>query len=114
MSAESLPIAGPRSEILWDAPVLNEDGTPVTDLNHYEIIVTAGTVHPGSEEVARTTTVLTTQRLVYLIEHQPEGDYTVWVRAVDNAGNRSQWVALHFQWDVTATAAPVNLRMIEV
>lgn len=66
-----------ESKVLtWDAPVTNEDGTPLTDLGGYKI-------YNNDVEVVDVGNVLTHTMDV------TEGSYVFTVRAYDTAGNES-------------------------
>lgn len=77
--------------VAWDAPTMNEDGSPLTDLGSFEIVIT-----PASEDTPQT--ILSSQSEPATVtqarlepEDVPDGPVRIWARAVDLAGNASEW-----------------------
>jgi len=71
----------------WTAPTTNTNGTPLTDLDKYEVQYARGTTptnwQPGGS---------TQSTVIVLNSLAPNVIYTVRVRAVDKAGNVSTWL----------------------
>lgn len=74
------PVIG-NATITWEAPTLNADGTPLTDLAGYRVKWgTASGVYPNTLDVTGTSTV---------VQNLPAGSYFFRVTALDAAGNES-------------------------
>ena len=109
--------AGPRvnpqrTDVMWDAPTLNEDGTPCDDLVGYELAIT-------SQEVPDLNTGGTVLQTIPMSQTQytlgsltlPDGPYRFWVRAVDEAGNVSDYSDyLDLELDQTKPGKPSRPR----
>lgn len=76
---------GEALELSWDAPVMNEDGTTLTDLDHYEVWYRRGTTGSfrKADDVDASRTVYTHTDLTNLKE------YFYYIVAVDMSGNPS-------------------------
>jgi len=69
--------------LTWQAPTLNEDGSPLTDLSHYVIL--------QGDKAGEYTVEHTTTETQYLIEGlDPDKVYYFTVKAVDVTGNVSE------------------------
>lgn len=107
-------------EIVWDAPVTNEDGSPLTDLDHYDIAVSKYSDSPDTSSHPvefksvscneatcsmklwdHFSTLMADAQMIY-----------VQVRAVDKALNASDWSEqLAIPLDTMPPGIPKNLRV---
>ena len=90
----------------WEAPTLNTDGSPLTDLAGYELGCgdVSGT-YPDTVDVGNVLTYMDDGTLV------PAGSSRICaVRAYDTSGNFSVWSSDDGGSDFLAPVAPVNLQ----
>ena len=104
------------SMVLWDAPALNTDGTPCTDLAGYVVALSAADVDlsAGGAPTAQIQVVgaVTQQALEPMVTGLPPGPYKLWVQAYDGSGQKSAWaVPLDVVLDANVPGAPLNLRI---
>lgn len=75
----------------WSPVLENEDGSPITDLDHYELQIRSGGVGDAGgawQEVTRTPGDIT---VAYLRPYPPGSTWRLRLRAVDESGNASPW-----------------------
>jgi hypothetical protein len=119
--AAAVPITV-QSGAYFDAPLLNEDGTPYDDHSHYELALAM----VGADLNAGVAAPRFTKRLNcsqptcgvnirdFFGAELGEGEQAVWVRAVDMADNASLWAGpLLGSSDTVAPGMPRNL-VIEI
>lgn len=84
-------VNGSNFDLSWDAVYQSIDDTDATDLDHYQISLTAGGVTKylsvGKEAVAWTLTLASNRSLFTT----PKPSITFAIRAVDQTGNESPW-----------------------
>jgi hypothetical protein len=104
MSLLSLPSWGSTIKLTWEAPTLNADGTPLTDLAGYRLtFCVGGTCDPNvggtdiTPDLGLVTTYLHTGRT-------PGTDYRYTIRAKDSTGNLSS-----FSYQAEGRAPPGDL-----
>jgi hypothetical protein len=105
----------PGSEVRWDAPTTNADGTPLADLARYDVALTEVGILPGAAtlKVIPVPEPATKLDVETLLGGQPAGAYHVWVRAVDLSENASTWTGpLEVYWDRVAPMPPINLKIV--
>lgn len=104
-----------RAAFAWDAPATNVDGSPCADLASYELALSAAEVDLRSggeplELIAVPASQL--QGSFQAVADLPEGRLRAWVRAVDDAGNPSEWAGpLELLSDAVSPGAPGRLRV---
>lgn len=118
LAADSPPVpANPSATLQWDAPTLNADGTPCTDLAGYVIALSDATVDLAAGgvalcEVHASSPAVTQQSLVPLMTGRAAGVYRLWVRSFDRAQNLSVWSdPLLVDVDAAAPGKSGNLRI---
>jgi hypothetical protein len=72
--------------LAWIAPTTNTDGSPLTDLGHYDV-----QYQVGGGSFTGATTIDPSRQNAYYSGLQPGTSVVFRVRAVDNAGNASAW-----------------------
>jgi hypothetical protein len=103
------------SELQWDAPTANADGTPLADLARYDVALTEVGILPDAAtlKVIPVPEPATKLGAETLLTGQPAGAYHLWVRAVDLSENASTWTGpLEVYWDRVAPMPPINLRIV--
>jgi len=109
-------------KVAWDAPTTNTDGTPLTDLLHYQLAVSKSPENPdaSTEPVAYVTIPCDEPTCAFQLWDDPGvkamiDDASIiylQVRAVDWALNASDWSnQLAVELDTLGPSAPVNIRI---
>jgi hypothetical protein len=118
--AQTVPLLRAASALLWD-PVTTDINGGVESVSSYDVAVTL----PGSDLAARPGDAVLAMAsspgnlvpaggfpLAGLFQGRASGAYRLFLRAIDQAGNKSTWsTALDVQVDATAPATPKNLRI---
>lgn len=105
------------SELAWDAPTTNADGTPLTDLAGYVLAISPETADlragdPPLQTVKIESSSQLQSDLVELGNGLPGGTYKFWVSAYDTAQNQGQWsLPLTQQFDPVKPGTPTNVRI---
>jgi len=102
----------------WDPPTVNADGSPLTDLAGFVVVVTRDGEDPNTTGTAvaqlNVSDPAATQTIVDLTQLDPAIVYRAWVAAYDDAGNRSPFTstASALRIDEYVPAAPANVRVL--
>jgi hypothetical protein len=106
-----------KSNLAWDVPALNEDGTPCTDLAGFAVALSdpAVDMNAGGAALAQVwvnDAAITQQALEPMFTTLPGGPYRLWALAFDLAGNESVWSdPLEVTYDPTKPNKPIKLRI---
>jgi hypothetical protein len=92
----ALSAVGASQKMTWEAPTTNEDGTALTDLAGYEIAISDSGVNLNDSDIALARIPIQDKTAVEWVGNQlsaglPSGQYAWWIRAVDEAGNKSEY-----------------------
>ena len=110
-------VAPATTQLAWDPPELNEDGTPCDDLAGYVVAISEPGVdlRETGEPIGEWSAPLCPDGVCRWDLSQvdvTDGQYRLWVRAVDEAGNSSVWSdPLSLDLDATRPGAPAAVRI---
>jgi hypothetical protein len=119
---EPTPVPVPltaKTVALWEAPTLNEDGTPLIDLSHYDVALAAADAHLNTDDsplaLKRVDAISSTTEVQILELFGDEvlaGVQSLWAAAVDHNGNRGRWAGPVFlNFDAIAPGMLGNFRV---
>ena len=104
--------------LTWTAPTTNVDGSPLVDLAGYEAAAAAPTADLNTGGFPATTLKVDASTravpLASLLTSVPDGDYSLWVRALDTSKNPSTWAGpIAHRKDTLPPGPPTNPRKTE-
>jgi hypothetical protein len=106
-----------KAGLAWDAPTTNVDGTPLVDLDHYDVALAGAALdlNAGGDADAQASVECMDQECKFALSAMraalPDGVYRAWARAVDHAGNASTWAVAPREMEIDKTPPKVVLRL---
>lgn len=114
---------GPGMYVRWDACTLDDQGGPISNIEHYEVALssalsdlTTGDAYLGTSLVVFATDPreVTIEDLVASAGASAVGNYRVWVRAVNDTGTPGTWsplTPLDISLDLSVPGETPNVRV---
>lgn len=117
--AYAVELVGPNGGVSWDPPTTNVDGSPLTDLGGYTIVITSdetGITPDNPSNILNSIDVndplAIEAPLIDLLGPLGGGVYKVWICAFDFNGNHGPFsTSVSVEMDIDSPSAPTNLKI---